>query len=270
MLTAVMETARITETHAELDSGRFYVQGLIDGEPESFQLDSGSTYTSVAFSDFTARYPTSGSRRRTGAAGASRVDDLITIAQLRIGEREILDHPVVRYPKGSESESRVGMDALAARRLCFDFKSGVLRFNPHASETLDHKLTRLAGGVLGMNASVGDLRMEAAWDTGAELTVVDTALVQHHPDLFRFVEDVQGEDSTETRLPFRVHRAMRIMLGDHEFDEPVVLAMDLELLRRRLGNLQLVVGFNLMRNLAWSFDVESGRWGILKTVDRSS
>ncbi len=254
--------AKITHAVSELGSGRFFVEGSIDGHQATFHLDTGSVFTSVERTDQTEPYPVTGSRTSTGAAGVPREDELITIGQLLLGERVLSDHQVVRCPAGPEHCNRVGMDALGADRLMFDFPSGRMAFDPDlAPETTGFPLRRLVGGIPGVEASIKEAAVEAAWDTGAELTTVDEQFVERNPDCFDFIQSIEGADSTGTPISFGLYQMKEIRIGDRVFADAHAIAMDFSALRGRFEGLELVVGFNLMRGHTWHFDLQRLKWG---------
>lgn len=104
--------------------------------------------------------------------------------------------------------------------------------------------------------------MQGLWDTGAGLTAIDTAYVADHPGDFTFVKEVgNGRDATGNHVTVTLYKAKRISIGNHDFTDIEVLAIDLSVMREHVSrNLHMVIGANLITRADWFFDLKNRTW----------
>lgn len=152
--------------------------------PFRFLVDSGAD-RSVVGAAVAARLALPPSKPVTlqGMAGSSRVDT-VAVASLRLGPSTITDLVVPALPERYlGAEGLLGIDALAEQRLMLDFEAKKVTVQdsrrpeplPHADEIVV-TARRRNGQLILTQASVGGARIYAVIDTGAELTMGNSAL----------------------------------------------------------------------------------------------
>jgi predicted aspartyl protease len=259
-----MTSAPIQVVEGELGSARFLVRAGMDGREETFQLDTGSSYTSVANSAFTETYEACGSMSRTSASGKSRTEEKIRFASFRIGRRALTPFEAVRYRKEQNQDNRLGMDALACPFLSFDLTNWRLGFADGMPPALPRAaLASYAGGTFGVQVTLGGKPAEALWDTGAELSVVDRELVSASPAAFEFSQKIHnGLDATGEAVDFDLYHVPVFEMGGRNLPT-AIMAMDFAMVREKVGkNIQVILGTNTLRGHRWYFDFAGRTWAM--------
>lgn len=250
----------------ELGSARFQVAVEIDEKSELLQIDTGCTYTSLQFNTTSSKYAVVGSRERTSASGKPKTSELIEIAKLQIGPVIKSNFRVVRCEHGSSEISRLGMDALMAPDLTFDLKSMKLFMANDGASTEKNRLHRYVGGTFGIDIVLGSQTVEALWDTGAELSVINRDFVSAHPGYFEFKQSItNGVDAAGNKVQFDLYYCPVMKIGDSTVSGDV-MTMDFGMINAKVApNIKVILGTNLIRNYIWHFDFTNARW----SLDRS-
>ena len=172
------------EIDAEQKRNRLFIDVRInDAGPFRFLVDSGAD-RSVIGTGLAQRLqlPAGDIVRVQGMAGAATVGT-VTIDRLLLGKSEI---GPIRAPTFSErdlgAQGLIGIDALAEQRLLLDFDARTITVQDSRTAPVNEAgeivvTARLKKGQLIITqASIGDQRISAVIDTGAEITVGNMAL----------------------------------------------------------------------------------------------
>jgi hypothetical protein len=239
---------------ADMEAARVLVPCRFDAIAERCYLDTGATYTSVQHSPASALYPDIGIRRTVSAAGHIVDEDKIHIERFSVGPIFREHFEVARYGVTRNQATRVGIDLFASERVRFHFDTSELR-TCSAALVGGQSFRRGNNGLVYVPLALGGREEWAIWDTGAEITTVDRALVKERPELFEFVDKViVGYDATGARVAFALYRTSAIEVDGHSLSGNV-LAMDYEPLRANLTpGTRVILGTNLLKELNWDFD----------------
>lgn len=246
----------------EIESGRLYIPCEYDGYKDRCHLDTGSTYTSVQFNMHTANYRVIGKKQRVGAAGLAQSSDLVNIGFFKVGAIQQENLKVVRYSSDKNQESRLGMSFLKNVNLRLDFKEKLLSLT-NSSLNSQNQLDLIIDdkGLLYINTTLGGKSIKALWDTGAELTVASNEFVQSNISHFKFIMDIEnGSDAAGNKIFFKLYSAENLIINGHK-TKGNFLSMDFKPLRGKIGpDVNMILGFNHIRQLNWEFDLDSMKW----------
>ena len=247
----------------DLGSAQLRVSVIVDNENFDFQLDTGANKTSFAYSPLLNRYPAIGQAHTTSAAGIAVVDDKIRLSSFRIGDFEKKDFEVIRYKEGSPLKNRLGMDALPDK-LYFDFRSKKTNLKFYSPKSIEkNKLILYSDSSFGVEANFSKETVQALWDTGAELSVIDKEFVSKNPNLFQHLQTItNGVDATGNAVKLNLYKFDGLQVGGKTL-RGTIMSMDFKLIREKMGTeVKIILGTNLIRNNNWYFDRVEKTWSI--------
>ncbi len=246
----------------ELGSAQFHVAAEFDGQVEDFHLDTGSTYTSVAYSSFTSTYPVTGSTNRMSAAGREKVEEQITLGHFRLGPITKSQLSVPRYSQERNQINRLGMNVLAEECISFNLKDWYLSMGETPQDNR-FPLHTFVGNTFGIDLELSSHPLIGLWDTGAELSVFNRELLSQWPQVFHFVQKIDnGEDATGESVEFDLYECKDINIAGQSFSG-TLMAMDFAMIHTKMSaDIQVILGTNLLRGMTWSFDFKSKTWGL--------
>lgn len=259
-------SASLILTSGDLNSTKIEVDIQFDGQIKRFQLDTGAYKSMVAPDEQTRAYPSIGKAKLEGAAGKPVECDLISPAMVLIDTLFRADNQFERCDLGEHSFNNLGLDIFEDQILNLDFKKNdlsILNIMPESWGS--HPLKRLERGHLKMQALIGGLDSDIIFDTGAQLTSVDVQFVNLHPELFKYITDIDnGKDITGNQVIMKIYELSEIQVGTVTFKNTTVAAFDFnKKLRDYLGeNTPLIFGTNAMIQANWIFDLKTNKWGV--------
>ena len=245
-------------------SGKAYVDCRFDGRIEGCFLDTGSAMTLLT-PEF-SQYPSLGSFRFKSASGRVANAEVVRVHSIQIDRERWNDVRIGRLPKRAESvESSVGMDLLGRAPFALDFRDRAeLRFHPSKPRNTYHTLLMAEHNLLVIPLQCGPTVTQALFDTGATVTAADTAFIRAHPETFHSLgRQMSGVDGTGQKMFVQLFRANALKIGERTFRNVMVVATDLSMLREgQARDVQLVLGFNVIRRTDWYFDPAAHTWGV--------
>lgn len=247
----------------DLGSSQLTVNAFVENEKFDFQLDTGANKTYFAYSPNLIRYPVIGQSHTTSAAGITLVEDKIRLPAFRFGDFKKNDFEVIRYKEGASLKNRLGIDALP-NKLYFDFRNKKINFYfSSAKSILKNKLIVYNDSQIGMEVNFGKETVEAVWDTGAELSVIDQDFVSKNSKLFQHLQTItNGVDATGNNVKLDLY-AFDGLQVDGKALHGIIMSMDFKLIREKIGkHVKIILGTNLIRNNNWYFDRTDRIWSI--------
>ena len=233
------------------------VDGTVSGRRHRFVLDSGSATTQIA--DPGALIPASvvDEDMAEGLFGRATVElvDLpdLTVPGLTAGRRTV--HRL--RTGGAGARSLLGLDVLGDHALLLDGPAATLHTTVAGGLSADLPLDRGVRGHCHLPVALpGGGVVQAMWDTGADITVVDRELVTSHPDLFTAVGSASGTDAMGATAITEICRMQGYSIADVPFAGHLVAVADLP------EPVELVLGHPTLRQAIWSMDLPSGRWAV--------
>ncbi|MFN8378529.1 MAG: retropepsin-like aspartic protease [Anaerolineae bacterium] len=251
----------------EPGAAELYVDGTVNGREYRFLLDTGAARSSIAADAFTASLPALGTHHSSGVFSATQ-DDLVSVEQLQIG-------PILRQPfqltrtsgDGNPRSNLVGMDVLKDHSCHFLLDANALEIDPEENFTgvpfqpirFDRKFHPYVG------VRCGQSEAQAVWDSGASLTVVDSAYIQSHPGCFTEVGSSTGTDASGSHVETPMFIMSAVQIGIRRFPPHRVAAVDLSAVNATLEMpMDLIIGYTLYHQANWLFDFPNRRWAVTK------
>lgn len=257
----VAHSAPITRTA----DGKFLVDCTIGVVGERCQLDTASGAT-IQLRSIPAFETLSvvGTRNTIGVAGVMTASKTVEVESVAVG-----DLRVAKLKDASLSSRPVANSVLG---LPFFTAQGVVTFDLTAWQ-LKREGPTLSGAcpapfhatyVLKVPAIISGKALNAAWDTGANITAVDAAFVHANGELFEFVRDLpQGTDATGGAVPVRLFKVKSIGLCGREFTDVSVVTVDMSAAKMSAPDFpDLILGADLMAGHVWRFDFTNNTWSL--------
>jgi predicted aspartyl protease len=265
-----MDVVELTIVPDEDDppGARVLVDGVVDGRPHVFLLDTGAAVTTLAYDSQTANFVVSGTRRAAGVFGQEE-EPMVTVPQLEIGSIVRHNLPAARLPRSAAgADSILGLDVLADRCWEFRFEAAFAVIHP-AGEPLGNELPE----PLRMDSKrhpylhvgVGGVSAEALFDTGASVTLVDERLVRQTPESFRPLGQSLGTDVVGSSQETATYRMDGLRLGGAVFPPHKVAALDLSDVNARVERpMDMILGYTTLQLADWIIDFPAGRWWLVR------
>lgn len=256
--------APLIVTPGDLKSVKIEIDLKIDGIARRFQFDTGADRTMVMQDEKTSLYPSEGKASSGGASGVRFECDLIRPRTISFGDRDVLDHHVRRCDLATSSFDNMGVDLLDGQVFQLDFAGNELRLLTDISFSHPETLVRLGKGHLKMAAKLGGQSLNAIFDTGAQLTSVDSEFVQKNPDLFKkVVSQETGHDISGKPVILDIYELVSVDFGDLHLESVQVAAFDFGDLRTYLGaDAPLILGANAIVQANWQLDLKLNQWAV--------
>ena len=248
----------------EIESGKIYIPCEFDHlDDQNCHLDTGSSYTSVTWTPELDKYLVVDSTTRTSASGVSVDDDLIIFRSFGYKSFYVKNFRAVRYSQSRNQESRIGMSLFKDLNLSFNFIDCFLEVSKTRDDNLSYLLDVADNKLFYIRSKISEQEYVTLWDTGAELTVIDPELINEHKNNFEYIMDIpNGSDATGNSVYFKLYRMKGLDIGGHQLSGNV-LVMDFAPLKNKINNeAKIILGFNHIRQLNWSFDLQNKKWDI--------
>lgn len=234
----------------------------VDGQTRRFQFDTGGSSTMLNPDEQALLYISEGKTKMMGASGMKFECDLVRPAKIAIGTFELKDFQVRRCDLGANSFNNMGIDLLDQQVFGLDFKTNELTIDASIG-TSTYALQRLQNGHLKMPVKVQALELNAIFDTGAQLTAVDTAFVQANPTLFTAVRGENVTNISGRKVQAQFYEMAELDVGDLHLERVRVLAFDFSGFTSYFGqNTPVILGANAIVQANWVFDLRKNIWSV--------
>ena len=253
-------TLRILREDDDPDAAVVLVDGWVGERAYPFLLDTGAATTTLQADPYTAAFPTVGTRD-SGGVFARYEEELVKAPPIRVGPLSSEALVVSRTTSGGLF-NLLGMDVLGAHRLEFRFaESSVLVDEPPRTVSARPLLTSGAGHPF-VPVHWGSREARAVWDTGASMTVVDARFIAGHPADFAPAGASTGTDSSGAQRATPAFTMTGATVGDVMLAPHRVAAVDLAGLNGSGRPVDLILGYNSIRQATWLFDFPAARWAV--------
>lgn len=243
-----------------------FIEGLIEGQPYRFLLDTGAARSAVVGDSLLINYTSRGSVESSGSFGRSTQEEWISVPGLSIGPIQRKPFSLVRLPSRDGAKNLLGMDFLRHYALHFCFSDALLIVNPQVELRQDSPFIDLyldKGAHPYVDVALNSSQLSAVWDSGAGMTVVDLAVISKHPELFTQVGESKGMDSTGASQMTPVLEMAKVTIGGCVFESHKVVGVDLSAVNATLDRpMDMILGCNLLQRADWLFDFPNHRWKI--------
>ena len=254
----------------EAEAAEIFVDGRISDRPYRFLLDTGAGKSSVVRDEYISTFDSAEQHYSSGVFAKSS-EGLITVPSIEVGPISRQNFTLVRaepIPGVAERSSLIGMDLLKDFRLhfCFDLARVSVDFDPIGELVLNDLLLddRFHPYI---DVQFRITTAKAVWDTGASLTIVDLTFVGEHPALFERVGQSTGTDSTGALMETPMFVMAEMKIDGFGFPPHRVAVVDLSAVNATLPvPMNLILGYNLMRQARWLFDFPRRKWAITQRL----
>jgi hypothetical protein len=240
------------------------VNCVIDGIPLRCVIDTGDNATAtLPTTPLTAKLPVIGKGGSIGASGVMVPTDYVKVQAIHAGNITVTQPTDVVRTARPENSAVLGRGFFQATiTVTFDFRTMNLTADGPAGAVCPGAFHVAA--FMEVPAEFDSKAIQAGWDTGAGLTMVDTAFVARHPELFNYLRDFPAIDATTGRsLPAKVYSTSALSLCGHKINNLTVQAVDFSPLRTKAPDVpDVVFGNNLFAGHVWAFDFSDGRWSV--------
>lgn len=257
----------ITITPGELGSAELTVRLSIDGVERDFQFDTGADSTIVMPDAQMLRYPSLGKATSGGASGTRVECDLIQPLHLVLDTIEIISPRLRRCDFGDHSLNNVGMDILSGNIVRIESdKSTIDILSEFPMNIAAYSLERIGKGHARMRISLDAKYVGAIFDTGAQLTAVDSLYVAENSSRFKFLADVDnGRDIVGNPVKMKLYEIQGLTIGGFDFVKTAVIAFDFKSLRGYFGkDTPFIIGNNLILQANWILDLKNDQWAVFR------
>lgn len=265
LITYGATAAPLIVTPGDLNSFRIDVDLQFDGLNKRFQLDTGANTSIVAPDNQTSAYLSEGKAKLEGASGQPFECDLIRANIISIDVLTVNKLQFKRCDLGKHSFHNLGLDVFRGQIIELDFKTNTLSLPKKIAEGWAlNPLIRLEKGHLKIDATINDMKLKVLFDTGAQLTAVDTQFVENNPKLFTLIGGQEaGYDITGKPIFMKFYELTKIQIGAIVFEKTTVAAFDFGKLRNYVGeNTPIILGTNAIIQANWIFDLVSNQWAV--------
>lgn len=244
----------------EEDSGRIFTTGQVDGQTERFYIDTGANNTKIKTNKIFENYKAIESKSLMGLSGKPITLSKIRVQNILMGAFSTSNHEVLRYPNTPDFESTAGIDLLQNKIFGFEFSKNKIIELDKLNATDKFVLT--PRGYILLHTHISGHEINGIWDTGAGLTTIDTEFVKKNPDLFTFVKDIDGGDTTGSSLKMKLYMVKKIQIGSMTLENVQFLAYDFSPIRTKLNDptINMAIGFNILIHHDWYFDMKNHTW----------
>ncbi|HEY2174976.1 MAG TPA: retropepsin-like aspartic protease [Mycobacteriales bacterium] len=229
-----------------------YVDVEIGGETLHALLDTGAARTTVAPPEFATIEIRPG--EGTGVFGI-RGDRRVWRTSIRFGNRVVDPIEIDAHPAG-EGRDLIGQDLLSHFRCEYRLADRRLHLDgPLPPDTVPIFIGAGHHVYLDVAWQVAEVTASAVFDTGASVTVVDTAFVDTHPTLFAKAGSSSGVDSSGTvvETPMMTMNGPQIL--GRQFAPSVVAIADLTAANRTIQRkMDLILGWPILHQANWVID----------------
>lgn len=245
-----------------VQDGKFYVTTRISElNPLLCFLDTGA-FGSEFKEDLLKDSVPAGHQSTMGVFGQKHRVRLVNIPSVSVGpfmktpyQAAIQEIPDLTY------NCTIGLDIFGKSQFKLDFKSLELSRIPELKKGNELEPSNL---FMTLNVEFSNKRHKAAFDTGANFTAFDQALIKKNPEDFVFIQRIEsGRDSTGLKQSVDLYSIRSLKIGGIAFNDVLAVAVDFSRIRARHNEFpDFVIGFNLMENRVWSFDLKNLLWTV--------
>jgi hypothetical protein len=252
------------------EAAEVYVTVSIAGREYDLILDTGGASSRIVGDDFTRQFETAPPEDDPGRGvfgGSSASASRVLVPELRFGSIAATGLSVELTTESNEEHGApaiLGLDILRSHRLDVRLGQGTLTID--GSDPVDRERPLLVSSrghpVVEVNWIGHTAR--AVWDTGAGVTVVDTAFARAHHHLFSPHATAVATDSHGNSSETPLVTMAACSIGGREFGATVAAIADIAGIQRPGDpRFELILGYPVISQANWSIDLRNGTWGFL-------
>lgn len=243
----------------DLDSGKLIVPYYLNNQLRQFSLDTGASFSHVNFDDETAKLTVVGEIGKFGAAGVKKTGDKVRVESIKISNLSLKDVDIGRFKDARKDN--LGNDLFLNRAVELKLSTGEILF-PEVVPVYPHRVSfeLLAKNQIRFPIKFSNNKLKAIFDTGAELNSIDSHYVKKHPELFDFVQNIDGgSDITGSKVVMKLYKIKQPVFIEGQMAEiGNLLSFDFGGLRDYFGpDAPIILGVNTIRSYDWVVDYKN-------------
>jgi hypothetical protein len=230
---------------------------VADGVPVRMLLDTGTFRSSVPYRDALAGRVQRNASSGGGVFSSGDVSEtFVQLGALEWGSLTARDLTVTMDSPGWPHPPLLGMDVLGPHACHFQFDEGSLELDgPAPSEAL-LPLQTPSNKTPVVPVQWEQTAINAVWDTGAGITLVDQAWAEAHPEIVGIAQEFgTGTDVHGTTSRHPMGRLAPCRIGQATFPEQDCGVLDLSGI-----NIEMILGLPLISHANWYMDFPQQRW----------
>ena len=242
-----------------------WVSATADGVTLRLLLDTGTYRSSLPFVEpFASR----AKRAVTGGRGIFGVpidETTVRVDQLTIGDVITYDLMLQLQPEGCQHPSLLGMDVLGSHRCDFHFAARPrIDLDGKHEDAVWFPLVSDSHHAPTVEVRWGQTTVEAIWDTGAGVTIVDQSWADQHSDIITIRDERgHGTDVTGTEPSHPWGSMSSCQIGGIEFAEQTCGIVDFAAMNANLSSpIEVIIGLPLIARATWWMDFPGRRWAV--------
>lgn len=221
----------------------------------------------MCLNNFSKTFKKIGSRESSGTFGTEEFD-LIEVEKFEFGNLKENNHIFSRANNPRIDKNLLGMDILGNRPVFFSYKGNEIILDVDDVPKIK-QFENIYPDPKGLQPYIpikcGDHVLNALWDTGAGITIVDTNFIERNQDLFELVGESEGTDSTGEKMTTPNYKIKSLVIGGFSFAPHEVAAVDLFHVSSKSQNpISIGLGFSTIKQADWYFDFSKNLWAITK------
>ncbi len=260
----------IVEDVEDKECAEVLVSAMIEGDEFEFLLDTGAGTSSIRNSEFTLNYPVVKSKQSSGVFSSNN-EQVIRIPSVRLGPIRKENVEFTRVDHDNGKPNLIGMNVLKDYALHFDFHYHAVDVNPD-----DARYVRDCNELFVddkyhpyVNVKFGDISASAVWDTGASITIVDSAFIQQNPSYFEEIGSSNGTDANGSSMQTPLFNVKGLVVDGFLFPNHHVASVDLSHVNATIeAKMDMILGYSSFRYADWWFDFPAKKWKITKFRDK--
>lgn len=236
------------------------LDAVVDGDPLTLTLDTGTPRTRLT------RQPGApiATEHTQGVLGAARVGRAVAeVALPGVPGQRLEIETVERDLPGARA--LLGLDYLSATTFGLSVVRRSLEIGtppPHGAPVSTHLPSEAPHLLVPLTTAEGSV-FAAVFDTGAGITVLDSAFADEHPEWFSDHSSATGTDAAGHQVSTPVAHMHGTAIGDHPLQPHRVAFLDLRAQTAHLRQpLDVILGLPAIAQFDWWFDVEQRTWAV--------
>jgi hypothetical protein len=211
------ESTRFNLVHDKDGGPRILIQCSYSKQAAECRVDTGSKLVIVEENETTLSLPKLSTASFAGLGDKSVSCDVVRIGELKVGSLDSTQAIAMRCRKASRLNVVGTSYLLRNRYLSFDFSNSTMSFNSFGK--LDQSAPKLeidSGGFIKIPVTIGSTTLSAAFDTGADSSVVSNGWMKKNQALARFKTEAIKFDLLGNKLNFKVFETDHFIIAGHD------------------------------------------------------
>ncbi len=237
----------------------FEIELFVEGKSKLFVLDTGAVKSSICRDSQTENFQLVKIAVSTGASGKSIAADIVKVGEIKLGNYIFQNKNLSR-----SNVNLFGLDFLEAVVFQVDLKKKQLTFLNQQMQMLG-KLRRLKTGHFIVPIKIQNISTEVLFDTGADITVINTKFINDNSNLFEWIRKENGADAHGHVIESEIYSCNKFQIGSLQLEKVEMATFDFsEHMIKKMEGVPIILGNNVIEKAKWTFDLKNEYWNVEK------